>query len=925
MLANDSDGDSASLTPVVISGPVGGTLMVGADGSITYAPAANFNGTDSFTYKASDGAAQSALATVTITVQAVNDAPAAGADSFSVDEDTTLQVTDPGVLGNDSDVEGKSLGAMLVTGPAHGGLTFNADGSFIYTPDANYNGADSFTYRANDGTDDSAVATVSLTIGAVNDAPLAAADTYSTNEDTPLVIAAAGVLGNDSDADGNSLQAVLVSGPTQGSLVLNADGSFTYTPASNANGADSFSYKAKDGSADSSAATVAITVNAVDDAPAATDDAFTINEDTSLNASAPGVLANDADAEGSSLSAVLVSGVDHGTLTLNPDGSFHYTAAANYDGSDSFTYKVSAGGLFSGVATVSITINPVADAPAAVDDHFSTDEDTVLDVPPAGVLANDIDADNDTLAAILVAGPSHGTVTLGGTGGFVYTPAADYRGADSFTYKARDGSGSADSAVATVALTVNGVNDVSFANADSYTTAEDLPLVVAAPGVAANDTDVDGDTLTASIVTAPSHGSLVLNGNGSFTYTPAAEYSGPDSFTYRQYDGTADSNVATVTLNVTPVDDDPVAGANSYSASEDQTLVVAAPGVLANDTHPDGSPMTAVLVSGVSHGTLSLGPNGGFSYTPAANFIGIDSFTYRATDGTRSSNIATVTITISGANDAPMAVSDVYTLNEDTTLTITAPGLLANDVDVDSANLTAVKLTNPLRGTVTLNANGSFTYTPPANYNGPDYFIYRARDEASYSNLALVTLNVKAVADAPIAGNQTVSLAEDTVKQVVLSASDADGNPLTFSIVTAPAHGTLTGTLPNVTYKPAANYNGPDSFKFRASDGALTSNTATVSITVTPVNDAPVALAAKYTTPRNTTLTKQAGATDVDGNALTYAVTTQPTKGTLTLNATTGVFTYKPGTGKTGGDYFLFLVNDGTTNSSTARIDISIQ
>jgi len=284
-----------------------------------------------------------------------------------------------------------------------------------------------------------------------------------------------------------------------------------------------------------------------------------------------------------------------------------------------------------------------------------------------------------------------------------------------------------------------------------------------------------------------------------------------------------------------------------------------------------------------------------------------------------------VTITISGANDAPMAVADTYTLNEDTVLTIAAPGLLANDVDVDSTSLTASKVTNPLRGTVTLNANGSFTYTPPANYNGPDYFIYRVKDEASYSNLALVTLNVRAVADAPVAASQAVSLAEDTVKQVVLSASDADGNPLTFSIVTAPAHGTLTGTLPNVTYKPAANYNGPDSFSFRASDGALTSNTATVSITVTPVNDAPVALAAKYTMPRNTTLTKQAGATDVDGNALTYAVTTQPTKGTLTLNATTGVFTYKPGTGKTGGDYFMFRVNDGTTNSSPARIDVQIQ
>ncbi len=769
---------------------------------------------------------------------------------------------------------------------------------------------------------DSAEVTVTLTINPVNDVPVAAGDAYTTDEDTALVIAAAGLLGNDSDVDGGALTAVLVSGPSNGTLALNADGGFTYTPNSNFNGADSFTYKANDGSADSGAATVAITVNAVDDAPVASNDTFTINEDVNLNVSVPGVLANDSDAEGSSLSAVLVSGVSHGTLTLNSDGSFQYTPTADYDGSDSFTYKVSAGGVDSGVATVSITINGVADTPAAVDDHFSTDEDTVLDVPAAGVLANDTDADSDALSAILVTGPSHGTVVLGPAGGFVYTPAGDYRGADSFTYKANDGS--TNSPVATVALTVNSVNDVSFANADSYTTAEDVPLMVAAPGVTANDTDIDGDPLAASIVSMPIHGTLALSLDGSFVYTPAAEYSGPDSFTYKLNDGTADSNVATVTLNVTAVDDTPVAGDNSYSKSEDQTLVVAAPGVLANDTHPDGSPMTAVLVSGVSHGTLSLSPNGGFSYTPAANFTGIDSFTYRATAGTNGSNVATVTITISAANDAPMAVMDNYTLNEDSTLTIAAPGVLANDVDVDSPNLTATKVSNPLRGTLTLNANGSFTYTPAANYNGPDLFIYRASDGTS-SNLALVVLTVKAVADAPVANNQSVSLNEDTVKQVVLSASDADGNNLSFSIVTPPAHGTLTGTLPNVTYRPAANYNGPDSFKFRASDGSLVSNTATVSITVAPVNDAPVALAAKYSTPRNVAITRQAGATDVDGNALTFAITTQPTKGTLTLNAATGMFTYKPATGKTGADYFQFRVNDGTTNSSPARVDIQIQ
>jgi VCBS repeat-containing protein len=170
-------------------------------------------------------------------------------------------------------------------------VTLNADGSFGYTPSANYNGADSFSYRANDGDADSAAATVSITVKAVNDAPVAGDDSYSTDEDTPLTIAAAGVLGNDSDIESGALHAVLISGPSHGALTLNADGSFSYMPAVNYNGPDSFTYRANDGEADSAAATVSITVKAVNDAPIAGDDSYSTDEDTALTIAAGGVLA----------------------------------------------------------------------------------------------------------------------------------------------------------------------------------------------------------------------------------------------------------------------------------------------------------------------------------------------------------------------------------------------------------------------------------------------------------------------------------------------------------------------------------------------------------------------------------------------------------------------------------------------------------
>src|SRR6185295_4147085 len=240
--------------------------------------------------------------TVSITITAVNDAPVAVNDSFTTTEDTTLNVVASGVLANDSDVDGNTLSAVLVSGPTNGDLTLNNNGSFSYTPALNYAGSDSFTYKANDGLADSGVATVSITITAVNDAPVAVNDSFTTAEDTVLNVAASGVLANDSDVDGNTLSAVLVSGPTNGDLTLNNDGSFSYTPAANYACSDSFTYKANDGLADSGVATVSITITAVNDAPVAVNDSFTTTEDTALNVVASGVLSNDSDVDGDTLS-----------------------------------------------------------------------------------------------------------------------------------------------------------------------------------------------------------------------------------------------------------------------------------------------------------------------------------------------------------------------------------------------------------------------------------------------------------------------------------------------------------------------------------------------------------------------------------------------------------------------------------------------
>src|SRR5207244_3762457 len=233
-----------------------------------------------FTYKVSDGSLFSNVATVSITVNPVDDAPVANNDAYSVNEGGTLTVNAPGVLGNDTDADGPSIHAVLVSGPAHASsFSLNADGSFSYVHDGSETTSDSFTYKANDGSLDSNVATVSITITPVNDAPVANNDNYAVAEGGTLNVAAPGVLGNDTDPDSPTLTAVLVSGPAPASsFALNAAGSFTYVHDGSETASDSFTYRANDGSLNSNVATVSITITPVNDAPTAVNDAYGVAE-----------------------------------------------------------------------------------------------------------------------------------------------------------------------------------------------------------------------------------------------------------------------------------------------------------------------------------------------------------------------------------------------------------------------------------------------------------------------------------------------------------------------------------------------------------------------------------------------------------------------------------------------------------------------
>jgi hypothetical protein len=730
-----------------------------------------------------------------------------------------------------------------------------------------------------------------------NTAPVANDQSVTTVVDTAKTITLTA-----SDADGDPLTWTVVTPPAHGSLTGTAP-ALTYTPALNYNGADSFTFKVNDGTVDSNIATVTITVTAANETPVANNQAVTTAEDT-----AKAITLTATDADGDPLTWTVVTPPAHGTLTGTAP-VLTYTPALNYNGPDSFTFKVNDGTVDSNIATVTITVTAVNDAPVAVNDTYWTLPDTLLSVPEPGVLINDTDADGDSLFAIKDSDPSHGVVTsFTHKGNFVYTPAPGYSGVDSFTY--HDKNGNLRSNIATVTINIS-LNNPPVANNQSVTTAEDT-----AKAITLTATDVDGDPLTWAVVTPPAHGTFTGTAP-ALTYTPALNYNGADSFTFKVNDGTVDSNIATVTITITPVNDTPVANSQSVTTVKDTAKAIT---LTAIDI--DGDTLTWIIVAGPTHGALT-GVAPALTYTPDLGYSGPDSFTFKVNDGTVDSNIATVTITVTAVNNAPVANSQSVTTVKDTAKAIT---LTASDIDGDT--LTWIIVAGPTHGALT-GVAPALTYTPDLGYSGPDSFTFKVNDGTVDSNIATVTITVTAVNNTPVANNQSVTTAEDTAKTITLTATDVDGDPLTWTVVTPPAHGTLTGTAPTLTYTPALNYNGADSFTFKVNDGMVDSNIATVTITVTAVNDAPIAVNDSYYTNEDSVLNVAAPGilsndTDPENKPLIAYLKSGPTHGALSFYAN-GSIVYTPNPNYFGTDSFTYYVkDDGDLSSNIATVTITI-
>lgn len=874
VLTNDWDPNGDNITvssPAPLTPPSNGTVTLNPDGSYTYTPDAGYEGQDSFTYTMCDDGIPSLCDEATVFIEVIpitagNEPPIANADVAQTLEDVPVSGN---ILVNDDDPDGDNiiLNTTPIVDPSNGLVTVQSNGDFTYTPNTGFTGTDTFIYSICDDATPSLCDTAIVTINVIpdndpgNDPPFAGDDAALTPQDVPV---SGNLLTNDFDPNGDNIiiNTTPISGPTNGSVTIDANGDYTYTPNSGYTGPDQYVYEICDDGTPSlcAQATCYITVYPDNNPPVATDD---INS-TLVGVPVSGnVTTNDWDPDGDDLTVTStpLTPPSNGTVTLNPDGSYTYTPDPGFDGEDTFTYVTCDNGVPSlcDTAEVSIEVVPITtgnEPPVAQDDAAQTQ----VDVPVSGnVLINDDDPDGDNIILNLtpLTGPNNGTVTLFGNGTFNYTPDPGFVGTDVFTYSICDDQipSLCDTAEVTIIVIpdYNGPdNDPPFAGDDFALTPQEVPV---SGDLLVNDWDVNGDNIIINTtpISGPAHGSVVINPDGTYTYTPDPGYTGPDQYVYEICDDGTPSLCAQATCYITIYNgNNPPVAVDDFNNTLVDTPVSGT--VITNDYDPDGDNLTvnSSPVSGPDNGTLVLTPGGAYTYTPNSGFEGEDSFTYVVCDDGIPTLCDTAVVTISvipvtDDNDPPVANPDAYVTQEGVPVN---GNITANDDDPDGDNiiLTTIPLSGPSNGSVTLAANGDIVYTPDPGFIGVDSFTYRICDDGTpvLCDETVVTITVLPdyngpENDPPFAGDDAALTPMNVPVSGDHLINDYDPNGDNITINTTPISGPSNGSVVidsngTYTYTPNNGYIGPDQFVYEICDDGTPSlcAQATCYITVFP-------------------------------------------------------------------------------------------
>ncbi|ELY2120642.1 tandem-95 repeat protein [Vibrio parahaemolyticus] len=887
------------------------------NGIVTISPTADWNGSETLMFTATDPSGESVSQTVNFTVAPVADIVA---DKATVVEDTSTIIK---VLGNDT-FEGTDKVVSLDTnnGPANGTVSVNPDGSVTYTPNDNYHGADSFTYIVTSG-GVSESTTVSVDVTPVNDAPVAKDDIATTQEDTAVTI---DVLPNDSDVDGDKLSIESASVPKEQGTVEVVNGKLVFTPAENFNGDAEITYTVTDGQL-TDEAKVTVTVNPVNDVPTIKVDAVeSITEDAvSTDTVVATLTVRDTDTPEGQLTVSLENN-SNGYFVLVGDEVKLTQAGVDAVNNDELNLKD-----LTISASVSDGVNPTANGSDSLIVNRVNDAPTVENAIADQVLSEDFDAytidlnevfkDSDSSLEFSVSGNNSIQISIV-SGVATITPTADWNGKETITFTAKDPSG--ESVSQTVNFTVTPVADIE---ADKTTVVEDTPTIIKVLG---NDTFEGKDKVVSlDAENGPKNGTVIVNNDGTVTYTPDDNYVGKDTFTYVVTSGGV-SESTTVEVNVTPVNDAPVAKDDTAITDEDTPVTI---DVLPNDTDVDGDKLSIESASvPKEQGTVEV-VNGKLVFTPAENFNGDAEITYTVTDG-QLTDEAKVTVTVNPVNDAPtIKVDAVESITEDGVNTDTVVATLTvRDTDTPEDQLT-VSLENNSNGYFVLVGNDvKLTQAGVDAVNNDELNLKDLTISASVSDGVNPTANdsdsliVNRVNDAPTVENAIADqeLSEDFATYTI-DLNDAfkdSDSALNFSVS---GNSNVLVSIENgiATISPTADWNGSETLTFTATDPSGESISQTVYFTVAPVVD--IKADSTNVVEDTPTIINVLGNDTFEGadKVVSLDAENSPKNGTVIVN-NDGTVTYTPDDNYVGEDTFTYVVtSSGVSESTTVTVNVT--
>ncbi|MGY6451332.1 tandem-95 repeat protein [Vibrio parahaemolyticus] len=917
---NDAFKDSDSALNFSVSGN-SNVLVSIENGIATISPTADWNGSETLTFTAADPSGESISQTVNFTVAPVADIVA---DKATVVEDTPTIIK---VLGNDT-FEGGDQVVSLDTnnGPANGTVSVNPDGSVTYTPNDNYHGTDSFTYIVTSG-GVSESTTVNVDVTPVNDALVAKDDIATTQEDTAVTIDA---LPNDTDADGDKLSIESASVPKEQGTVEVVNGKLVFTPAENFNGDAEITYTVTDGQL-TDEAKVTVTVNPVNDAPIIKVDAVeSITEDAVNTDTVVATLTvRDTDTPEDQLTVSLENN-SNGYFVLVGNEVKLTQAGVDAVNNDELNLKD-----LTISASVSDGVNPTASDSDSLIVNRVNDAPTVENAIADQVLSEDFDAytidlnevfkDSDSSLEFSVSGNNSIQISIV-NGVATITPTADWNGKETITFTAKDPSG--ESVSQTVDFTVAPVVDIE---ADSSNVVEDTPTIIKVLG---NDTFEGKDKVVSlDAENGPKNGTVIVNNDGTVTYTPDDNYVGKDTFTYIVTSGGV-SESTTVEVNVTPVNDAPVAKDDIATTQEDTAVTI---DVLSNDTDVDGDKLSIQSATvPEAQGKVEI-VDGKLVFTPAENFNGHAEITYTVTDG-QLTDEAKVTVTVNPVNDAPtIKVDAVESITEDAVSTDTVVATLTvRDTDTPEDQLT-VSLENNSNGYFVLVGNEvKLTQAGVDAVNNDELNLKDLTISASVSDGVNPTANdsdsliVNRVNDAPVAKDDIATTQEDTAVtiDVLPNDSDVDGDKLSIQSASVPeAQGKVEIVDGKLVFTPAENFHGDAEITYTLTDGALTDQ-ATVNVTVNAVNDTPVVesnladqtLAEDFTPYTIDLNTAFSDVDNVDGE-LTFSVSGNSN---VLVSIENGIATISPTADWNGSETLTLTATDPSGESVSQTVDFTV-